>query len=39
MNFRLKRMGVNAAKDFTEKLASVISEHENLPEDGNFGGY
>lgn len=39
MNFRLKRMGVNAAKEFTEKLASVISEHENLPEDGNFGGY
>lgn len=28
MNFRLKRMGVNAAQQFTNKLANVIS-HEN----------
>lgn len=26
MNFRLKRMGVNAAKDFTDKLSLVIEE-------------
>ncbi|WP_409272195.1 HPr(Ser) kinase/phosphatase [Neobacillus sp. SCS-31] len=26
MNFRLKRMGVNAAKQFTEKLSGVIEE-------------
>ncbi|MDQ0215943.1 HPr kinase/phosphorylase [Oikeobacillus pervagus] len=26
MNFRLKRMGVNAAKEFTEKLANVIQD-------------
>ncbi|MBO8176179.1 HPr(Ser) kinase/phosphatase [Aeribacillus pallidus] len=32
MNFRLKRMGVNAAQQFTEKLADVIEEsgHEDL---------
>ncbi|MBU9722249.1 MULTISPECIES: HPr(Ser) kinase/phosphatase [Bacillaceae] len=26
MNFRLKRMGINAAEEFTEKLANVIEE-------------
>ena len=26
MNFRLKRMGVNAAEQFTNKLANVISD-------------
>ncbi|MFC0273310.1 HPr(Ser) kinase/phosphatase [Metabacillus herbersteinensis] len=29
MNFRLKRMGVNAAEQFTTKLASVIEEGDN----------
>lgn len=29
MNFRLKRMGVNAAQEFTEKLADVIDETDN----------
>ncbi|MGG3625438.1 HPr(Ser) kinase/phosphatase [Bacillus gobiensis] len=28
MNFRLKRMGLNAAEQFTNKLAGVIEEHE-----------
>lgn len=28
MNFRLKRMGLNAAEQFTNKLADVIEEHE-----------
>lgn len=28
MNFRLKRMGVNAAQQFTERLAQVISGGE-----------
>ncbi|MFT8323098.1 MAG: HPr(Ser) kinase/phosphatase [Bacillus sp. (in: firmicutes)] len=28
MNFRLKGMGVNAAQQFTNKLANVISDHE-----------
>jgi len=28
MNFRLKRMGVNAAEDFTNRLADVIEEGE-----------
>lgn len=28
MNFRLKRMGLNAAEQFTDKLAGVIQEHE-----------
>lgn len=26
MNFRLKRMGVNAAQQFTDRLADVIEE-------------
>jgi HPr kinase/phosphorylase len=29
MNFRLKRMGVNAAQQFSERLADVIEEGEN----------
>ncbi|HZG73179.1 MAG TPA: HPr(Ser) kinase/phosphatase [Chondromyces sp.] len=28
MNFRLKRMGVNAAQEFTEKLANVINDKQ-----------
>lgn len=28
MNYRLKNMGVNAARQFTAKLANVIEEHE-----------
>lgn len=28
MNYRLKNMGVNAARQFTDKLADVIEEHE-----------
>ncbi|MDP4157664.1 MAG: HPr kinase/phosphorylase, partial [Bacillota bacterium] len=28
MNFRLKRMGVNAAQQFTERLSDVIEEGE-----------
>jgi HPr kinase/phosphorylase len=28
MNFRLKRMGVNAAEQFTNRLADVIEEGE-----------
>ncbi len=31
MNFRLKRMGVNAAKQFTEKLSGVIEEGRSEP--------
>lgn len=31
MNFRLKRMGFNAAEEFTERLADVINHSENLP--------
>lgn len=32
MNFRLKRMGINAAKQFSERLNGVLSEH---PDDIN----
>ena len=28
MNFRLKRMGMNAAEDFSNRLANVIEETE-----------
>ena len=28
MNFRLKRMGVNAAQQFTDRLSDVIEEGE-----------
>jgi len=28
MNYRLKRMGVNTAKQFTQKLQETIREHE-----------
>ncbi|KMY55433.1 MULTISPECIES: HPr(Ser) kinase/phosphatase [Bacillaceae] len=28
MNFRLKRLGINTAKEFTDKLANVISERD-----------
>ncbi len=28
MNFRLKRMGLNAAEQFTNKLADVIEDGE-----------
>ncbi|MEE8670658.1 MAG: HPr(Ser) kinase/phosphatase [Heyndrickxia coagulans] len=33
MNYRLKNMGVNAARQFTAKLANVIEEHEQRTEE------
>lgn len=33
MNYRLKNMGVNAARQFTAKLANVIEEHEQETEE------
>lgn len=33
MNFRLKRMGINAAEDFSERLTEVIENEKNLQDE------
>ncbi|MFC0525481.1 HPr(Ser) kinase/phosphatase [Pontibacillus salicampi] len=38
MNFRLKRMGINAAEEFSERLTNMIGENTNDPSKGGFHG-
>ncbi|KGP72910.1 HPr(Ser) kinase/phosphatase [Pontibacillus yanchengensis] len=38
MNFRLKRMGINAAEEFSERLTNMIGENKNDITKGGFQG-